>query len=71
MTMAQLTQARDEAPGEFLSLEQQNGRLLDLVGELLETNQRLRSKVAALEEETLRGERALAHVSAAFPMILP
>lgn len=69
--MAQLMQTKHEAPAESVSLEEQNGRLFDLVGELLETNQRLRSKVTTLEAQVGRTERALAGASAVFPMLLP
>ena len=69
MIMAQLT--THEAPVELHSLEEQNGRLLDLVGELLQTNQRLRCQVAALEQQTECTESALARASAVLPMLLP
>ena len=57
--MAQLTQTTYEAPAEAVPLEEQNGRLLDLVGELLEANQRLRCKVAQLEQEGVRRARTV------------
>jgi hypothetical protein len=68
--MAQLTHTLDEAPAEQLTLAEQNGRLLDLVGELLEANQRLRFEVSMLEQEAGRTEHALAKASAAFPLLL-
>ncbi len=70
MTMAQLTYPTYEAPAERATLEEQNGRLLDLVGELLQANQRLRGRVETLERQAERSERALAKASAAFPLLL-
>jgi len=57
--MAKSMEIMDEALAEPLACEEQNGRLLDLVGELLQTNQRLRFKVTTLEQELKRTERAL------------
>jgi len=57
--MAKSMEIMDEALAEPLAWEEQNGRLLDLVGELPQTNQRLRFKVTTLEQELKRTERAL------------
>ena len=67
--MAQPTHAMPEASSEPLSLEEQNSRLLKLVGELLQANQDLRFKVAALERDAKRTERALADASAVYGLL--
>lgn len=69
--MTRLTQTTYEAPAETIPLEEQNGRLLDLVGELVEANQRLRCRVARLEQEGVRTERGLSDAYAVYPMLLP
>lgn len=69
--MTRMTQTAYEAPAETVPLEEQNGRLLDLVGELVEANQRLRCKVARLEQEGARMERALSNACAVYSMLLP
>jgi len=69
--MAESMEIMDEAFAESLACEEQNGRLLDLVGELLHSNQRLRYRVTALEHQLKRTERALESASAVLPLMLP
>lgn len=60
-----------DAPAEALPLEEQNARLMALVGELLETNQQLRFRVAELERQGKRTASALANASAVYALLLP
>ena len=69
--MAQPMLAAHEAPAEPLPLEQQNARLMALVGELLEANQQLRFKIAELERQSKRTASALAEASAVYALLLP
>jgi hypothetical protein len=61
----------NDAPAESLPLEDQNARLMALVGELLEANQQLRFKVADLERQTKRTASALTEASAVYALLLP
>ncbi len=69
--MAQPMLTTHEAPAESLPLEQQNARLMALVGELLEANQQLRFKAAELEQQSKRTASALADASAVYALLLP
>ena len=69
--MAQTMLATNEAPAESLPLEEQNARLMALVGELLEANQQLRFEVAELEQKSKRTASALADASAVYALLLP
>jgi hypothetical protein len=69
--MAQPMLTTNEAPAESLPLEQQNDRLMALVGELLAANQQLRFKVAELEQQSKRTASALADASAVYALLLP
>lgn len=48
-----------------------HGRLLDIVGELLLENQKLRFQVAHLEQELAQTSHALNQASAIYAMLLP
>jgi hypothetical protein len=69
--MAQPMLAKYEAPAESLPLEEQNARLMVLVGELLEANQQLRFRVAELERQGERTASALTEASAVYALLLP
>jgi hypothetical protein len=66
-----MTLATNEAPAEPPGLEEQNARLMALVGELLETNQQLRFKVAELEQQSKRQASTLGEASAVYSLLLP
>jgi hypothetical protein len=66
-----MTLATTAAPAESHRLEEQNARLMTLVGELLETNQQLRFKLAELEQQSNRTASALAEASAVYGLLLP
>jgi hypothetical protein len=69
--MAQPMLTTNEAPAESLPLEQQNDRLMALVGELLAANQQLRFKVAELEQQSKPTASSLADASAVYALLLP
>lgn len=69
--MANATDAEETPPAHKLPSADQNGRLLDIVGELLLANQELRFIVAQLEREAAHTSRALNETSAIYGMLLP
>jgi hypothetical protein len=71
MAMAQMRTMQTAAPDGSLALETRNRQLQSLVGELLETNQQLRFKVAGLERRLERTERGLADATISAGMLLP
>ena len=71
MLVAQVMEQDNKAPDELLSLEAQHDRLLTLVGELLEANQKLRFKVAELERKAESAERGLANAAAWAALLVP
>jgi|HubBroStandDraft_1064217.scaffolds.fasta_scaffold382829_2 hypothetical protein len=52
-------------------LPDRQDRLLDLVGDLIQTNQELRFQVAELEQKSERLARGLEHASAVYGLLLP
>ena len=66
-----LIQETHKSPDEPLALETRNHQLLTLVGELLQTNQELRFKVAELEKRADVADSALKEASRWSGFLLP
>jgi predicted nucleic acid-binding Zn-ribbon protein len=71
MPMAQMMQAKNDAPDDLHSVKAKHDRLQKLVSELLLTNEQLRLKVAQLEQRSERTARALDEASAIYGLLLP
>lgn len=69
--MAQMEPLISATPDATPAAETGNHRLQSLVGELLETNQELRFKVAALEQQLGQAERGLASATSWAGLLLP
>jgi hypothetical protein len=69
--MANTIDFQNTKPAHVLPSADQNGRLLDMVGELLLANQELRFQVAQLEEKVARTSRTLDETSAIYGLLLP
>jgi hypothetical protein len=64
-------QETHKSPDERIALATRNHQLLTLVGELLQTNQELRFKVAELEEQAESADFALDEASRWSGFLLP
>lgn len=69
--MAQTMQTPAEARDERLALAARNDRLQALVGELVQTNEELRLKLALIEAKAERTARALGEASAIYGLLVP
>lgn len=52
-------------------VDEEHGRLLKLVGELIATNQELRFKLAQVEQQAARGARDLAEAAVVYRLLMP